>query len=98
MKNISLLLFVGLILISSSSFAQTKDPIVEGIVKEATENSQLEKLAHELMDGIGPRLVPQKCNKRMIGLLQNTRAGALVLRMKSGASGLDGEEVYHTLI
>ncbi|HEY1022022.1 MAG TPA: M20/M25/M40 family metallo-hydrolase, partial [Flavisolibacter sp.] len=29
----------------------------ESIVKEATENSQLEKLAHELMDGIGPRLV-----------------------------------------
>lgn len=34
-----------------------KDPIVDAIVKEATENSQLEKLAHELMDGIGPRLV-----------------------------------------
>ncbi len=57
MKNIARLLFVALILISSPSFAQTKDPIVEGIVKEATENSQLEKLAHELMDGIGPRLV-----------------------------------------
>lgn len=34
-----------------------KDPIVDAIVKEGTENSQLEKLAHELMDGIGPRLV-----------------------------------------
>jgi len=34
-----------------------KDPIVDAIVKEANENSQLEKLAHELMDGIGPRLV-----------------------------------------
>lgn len=33
------------------------DPVVDAIVKEATENSQLEKLAHELMDGIGPRLV-----------------------------------------
>ncbi len=33
------------------------DPIVTAIVKEATENSQLEVLAHELMDGIGPRLV-----------------------------------------
>ncbi|MEJ0054322.1 MAG: M20/M25/M40 family metallo-hydrolase [Bacteroidota bacterium] len=39
------------------AMGQTKDPIVEGIVKEATENSQLEKLAHELFDGIGPRLV-----------------------------------------
>jgi hypothetical protein len=34
-----------------------KDSIVEAIIKEATENSQLEKLGHELMDGIGPRLV-----------------------------------------
>jgi carboxypeptidase Q len=33
------------------------DPIVEAIIKEATENSQLEKLGHELMDGVGPRLV-----------------------------------------
>jgi hypothetical protein len=34
-----------------------KDPIVDAIVKEGKDNSQLEKLAHELMDGIGPRLV-----------------------------------------
>src|SRR5688572_4457148 len=34
-----------------------KDPMVEAIIKEATENSQLEKLGQELMDGIGPRLV-----------------------------------------
>lgn len=34
-----------------------KDATVDAIVKEGTENSQLEKLAHELMDGIGPRLV-----------------------------------------
>lgn len=33
------------------------DPIVDAIIKEATQNSQLESLAHELMDGIGPRLV-----------------------------------------
>ena len=31
--------------------------MAEQIEKEATENSQLEKLAHELMDVIGPRLV-----------------------------------------
>src|SRR5688572_27259236 len=34
-----------------------RDPVVEAIIKEANENSQLEKLGHELMDGIGPRLV-----------------------------------------
>lgn len=49
---------IFILLISSGvAFAQTKDPIVEAIVKEATENSQLERLAHELMDQIGPRLV-----------------------------------------
>ncbi len=57
MKNIARQFLVVLIFVSSSTLAQTKDSIVEGIVKEATENSQLEKLAHELMDGIGPRLV-----------------------------------------
>jgi carboxypeptidase Q len=42
---------------SSVAFAQSKDPVIEGIVKEATENSQLQQLGHELLDGIGPRLV-----------------------------------------
>jgi hypothetical protein len=37
--------------------AQSQDAVVAGIVKEATENSQLPKLAHELLDGVGPRLV-----------------------------------------
>ena len=37
--------------------AQGADAMVEQIEKEATENSQLEILAHELMDVIGPRLV-----------------------------------------
>ncbi|MCX6143125.1 MAG: M20/M25/M40 family metallo-hydrolase [Ignavibacteriales bacterium] len=35
----------------------TDDPIVKGIYKEAMESSQLPKLAHELLDVIGPRLV-----------------------------------------
>ncbi|GIL24542.1 MAG: aminopeptidase [Bacteroidota bacterium] len=55
-----------MLLIVSVAFAQPpfgpppqapKDAIVDAIIKEATENSQLEKLGHELMDGIGPRLV-----------------------------------------
>ena len=37
--------------------AQEKDAIIEGIIKEANENSKLEELGHELMDVIGPRLV-----------------------------------------
>jgi len=40
------------------SIAQTKnDPVIQQIIKEATNNSQLEQIAHELMDQIGPRLV-----------------------------------------
>ena len=39
------------------SFAQTQDAIISSIIKEANENSQLQPLAHELLDGIGPRLV-----------------------------------------
>src|SRR5882757_7189361 len=54
MKKFFALAFV---LIAGSSFAQIKDPIVDAIVKEANENSQLEKLGRELIDGIGPRLV-----------------------------------------
>ncbi len=38
------------------AFAQ-EDPIVAAIIKEANENSQLKRMSHELMDGIGPRLV-----------------------------------------
>jgi carboxypeptidase Q len=37
--------------------SQVNDAIVERIIKEANENSHLEKLAYELIDSIGPRLV-----------------------------------------
>ena len=48
----------------SNLIAQDKDPIIEAIVKEANENSQLENIGHELMDVVGPRLVgtPQMLN------------------------------------
>lgn len=36
---------------------QPLDPLVEAIVKEVNEHSQLEKLGHELLDIVGPRLV-----------------------------------------
>ncbi|RZJ68364.1 MAG: peptidase M28, partial [Flavobacterium sp.] len=42
---------------SSFVFAQSKEAFVANVTKEATENSQLEKLAHELLDVVGPRLV-----------------------------------------
>lgn len=40
-----------------SSTHLLEDPIVLSLVKEGTENSQLTILAHQLLDGIGPRLV-----------------------------------------
>lgn len=34
-----------------------EEQVIQNIVEEAEENSQLENLAHELLDGVGPRLV-----------------------------------------
>jgi len=56
-KSFSLLV-VGLGLIALPVVAQEKlNPTVEAIIKEANTNSQLQRLGHELMDGVGPRLV-----------------------------------------
>ena len=57
MKKNLILFSCCLILAQNLIYAQSKDPIVQGIIKEASENSQLKKLAQELTDGIGPRLV-----------------------------------------
>ncbi|MET3980103.1 carboxypeptidase Q [Mucilaginibacter sp. UYP25] len=57
MKNLTKLFFASALLAGSTAYAQTKNAVVDNIVKEGTDNSQLEKLAHELFDGVGPRLV-----------------------------------------
>lgn len=57
MKKITTFLFVGLLAFSHLLYSQTKEEIIESIIEEATENSQLEQLAFELLDEIGPRLV-----------------------------------------
>lgn len=50
--------FMSLLLLSKTGNAQnSKDPIINSIVEEATKNSQLEQLAFELLDEIGPRLI-----------------------------------------
>ncbi|MEO7047644.1 MAG: hypothetical protein ABI091_20265, partial [Ferruginibacter sp.] len=58
MKKLQLFFF-ALTFTSTIIFAQQKNDsvIISAIVNEATHNSQLEKLAHELCDEIGPRLV-----------------------------------------
>jgi hypothetical protein len=55
-KTIKLLLAI-MLLFSGALYAQDKDAVIQGMIKEANENSQLERLAHELLDVIGPRLV-----------------------------------------
>ena len=45
-------------LFASGAVAQNRDSlVVQQIMQEANDNSQLQKLAVELIDGIGPRLV-----------------------------------------
>lgn len=48
---------VVLLLLSVNLYAQDNIQIVEDLVKEGTDHSQLEQLAYELTDVIGPRLV-----------------------------------------
>ena len=57
MKPIRLLFTIFFLSISIPTFAQSTEQIVDDIVAEANENSQLERLGHELLDVIGPRLV-----------------------------------------
>lgn len=58
MKNIINLLLIVCMMPASVCFAQSKDSLtVAAIIKEASDNSQLEKMANELFNGIGPRLV-----------------------------------------
>jgi len=47
---------LGLLLLVSVK-VQAQNQVIDAIIKEANENSKLEVLAHELLDGIGPRLV-----------------------------------------
>jgi carboxypeptidase Q len=56
MKKIFQLAFLVSILVTRVAIAQD-DAIVDKIVAEGTDNSQLEVLGHQLMDVIGPRLV-----------------------------------------
>ncbi len=55
-KTLSCLVYF-FVLIHLTAHSQSNDPIIERIVKEANDHSQLEKLGHELIDVIGPRLV-----------------------------------------
>lgn len=61
-----LILFVTLMSLSfgETVFSQVDKQLINNIVREANENSQLELLAHEMLDVIGPRLVGTPQMKR----------------------------------
>ena len=63
MKTIKLFILFFL-LTANTICAQNNNSIINNIIDEANNNSQLERLGHELMDVIGPRLVgtPQMAN------------------------------------
>ncbi|OWK73075.1 peptidase M28 [Flavobacteriaceae bacterium JJC] len=56
MKNYAKVLMVSTVFAVGLN-AQTKDQMVKSIMEETYQNSQLEQLAYELTDEIGPRLV-----------------------------------------
>jgi hypothetical protein len=56
-RRVAIVISLTATLFIQTIFAQTKDPVIENMIKEATTNSQLQQLAHELTDVIGPRLV-----------------------------------------
>ena len=86
MKHTFKFLFIFLVLCSSYSFAQEKDAVIENIIAEANENSQLERLGHELMDVIGPRLVgtPQLLNAHNWAIAQYEEWGISARKEKWG--------------
>ena len=94
MKNLYKILFTGILLLSLKTNAQ-KANIIDQIIKEVNENSQLEILGQELLDGIGPRLVgtPQMKNAHDWAV-QNYSNGVLLLVMNLLELGEDGKEVF----
>ena len=55
--NYTKLFMASAVIAFTFSTAQTQQEMVKSIMNEAYSNSQTEKLAYELVDGIGPRLV-----------------------------------------
>jgi len=55
--NLKYTAFLLVLALNATLFAQKDNPTVRAIIKEATQNSQLEALAHEITDVLGPRLV-----------------------------------------
>ena len=71
---------------------QAQNPVIDAIIKEATQNSKLEVLAHEIMDGVGPRLVGSPQMQKAHDLAVTTyQSWASLPVTKSGANGEAGK-------
>ncbi|TVZ58714.1 peptidase M28-like protein [Flavobacteriaceae bacterium MAR_2010_105] len=57
MKHLIRLMLSAFLLTTVTLQAQESKEVIDNIIKEANQNSQLEVLAHELLDVVGPRLV-----------------------------------------
>ncbi len=55
--NLKSTILALLLLVSTTSFWAQEDAVIQNIIEEGQNNSQLKILAHELLDEIGPRLV-----------------------------------------
>ena len=64
MTRIVYLIILFAFVLTLSGKSQGKDEVISGIIAEANENSNLEALAHELIDVIGPRLVGSPQQKK----------------------------------
>lgn len=82
---------------SAQQTSQEKlNPVVQNIVNEANNNSQLENLAFELLDVIGPRLVGSPAMKQANDwAVENIKAGESMHKTNSLANGLPGKEELH---
>lgn len=83
--KINIKLFLIILLISGSNLFAQND-VIDNIIKEANDNSQLERLAHELLDVIGPRLVgtPQMEQASQWAIAQYGKWGVTARQEKYG--------------
>ena len=98
MRKFRLMLTVGLFVVAGNGYAQSNDSLViAAIMKEANENSQLQKLGHELMDVIGPRLVgsPQMQQAHEWAVAKY-KTWDIAARNEKWANGADGKEEFRT--
>ena len=92
MKNYAKALMLSTVFAAGLN-AQTQDQMTKSIMDETYNNSQLEKLAYELLDGIGPRLVGSpKMQQSHDWAVTNSKVGESMPATNSGANGNRGKE------